>query len=843
LLFAELPFDAPAQTPATPEEKQRVTFSISNTTKNVRTKETATRQVDGLPITYPVDEADVVELLLPSITKYRAERRAAAKVEAEALIAQFANPEVRERYRVQLPKLLSLEPAEDQSFDRQYDAALARVNLFFRQWEKWSGDLSRVNFWNRTSAEGFVQDKRVVFPEISYQGSATGETEFTISPSYTKKAFGFDLIQPAKGADPVAGLESFRLDLPLFYAPGTSADALAASQRELLEGLPNTLTRLGHTLVMPAEQGLTEELIEWEIRTRYFTAQAAATPKGTMLIRALTRYYLISFMKAVGKMDGDAEMPMMTKILFFDLPEGVAARAELLRDFEALDPFSEDAPDKVKSSRALSDAGSRFAAYVLINFAQGGESAGRGLLQFLRDSHVVPAGGFASVSDFRTAVEAAYAGKLEPKMLEARVDFTASIRARSAQAPNAEAAPKPQPQPPQAAELPDRQTQNLEGITITSPASLAKAVAKLAPEWAALLAKARQRLNERFAQDPAPPVPIAEGTLAMLRGQGLPVTREKADLFAMEAAFMANAGQMLKGIYQGKAVQVWFKSDLRRLLQEGRSVPGFSYEAKDDIVRFEAVGKGHLTIKIDKDKPLTGQSVVEAFSKWPPPVYPVVLKDDSIAQLTDLDTQVAKIRAADIFMRPMMEAAGTVSPAQLGIKENNLFHGRLLTPAQSLFSSVHELVEDDLALHVIASPDRRWFCEGLANLLAMRACEAQFGQDEAVTAGQVFASLYEPALLRRRAAEVDLLGWASEESQSGLGRKDDELAQAHYYYATRVLMAAVQGRGDGFLKTWLAKIHETPWNRTNAATIIAAYDALTGKSLREIIKTTTAGNN
>ena len=65
---------------------------------------------------------------------------------------------------------------------------------------------------------------------------------------------------------------------------------------------------------------------------------------------------------------------------------------------------------------------------------------------------------------------------------------------------------------------------------------------------------------------------------------------------------------------------------------------------------------------------------------------------------------------------------------------------------------------------------------------------------------------------------------------------DDALSSAHYYFDTRVLLAATDGRDDGFLKSWINKIRETPWNRTNAATIIAAYDELTGDSLREIMK-------
>jgi hypothetical protein len=729
--------------------------------------------------------------------------------------------------------MMSVEAAEDKAFDQQFDAALATVNLFVRQWEKWSGELSRVNLWNKTMAAEFIKEKAIVFPEVSYSENPTnGQLALKITPPYLQDAFGMDLTNRAKEGGP--GLEPFPLDLPLNYPPGTSAEAAAALEREIVESLPDALTQFSYTLLFPAEQGLTEELMEWELRRHYFTPAAAATPKGAMLIRGLARYCLMRFLKAAGKMDGDAEATTIARLFYFDLPEGAAARSEFLRDFETLDPFSDAAQERVGASPLLAAAGGRFAAFVLGTYVQRVEAAGAGPLQFLRERDRVPKGGFASVADFGQALEAAYGTKLEQDLREGRAEFTGSIRKRSA--PPAAAAPAPE----LAAELPDRQTQVVAGITVTSPASLAKAVAKLAPEWAALLAQARQRLDERFAKGPAPAVPITDDTLTMLRGQGLAVTREKADVFASEAAVLANAGHMLKGMYQGKAVQVWFKSELKALLLEGHAVPGFSYDAKEDIVKFAFGGQAHLTVTINKDKPLGEQSVVQDFSKFPPPVYPIVLKDDTIAELTEVDAQAAKIREGDTFMGPLMRAAGTVSPAQLGIKESPWFGGSLLTPAQSLFVSMHDLVADELAAHVVASPDRRWFAEGLANLLALRACQAQFGKDEPAVASKTFAALYDPTNLSRRAAEVDLLAWALEEGDPAQGSKDEDLNHAHQYYATRALIVATEGRADDFLKTWIAKIRETPWNRTNAGTIIAAYDQLTGKSLREILKTTVA---
>ena len=86
-------------------------------------------------------------------------------------------------------------------------------------------------------------------------------------------------------------------------------------------------------------------------------------------------------------------------------------------------------------------------------------------------------------------------------------------------------------------------------------------------------------------------------------------------------------------------------------------------------------------------------------------------------------------------------------------------------------------------------------------------------------------------------------GWPPVELESEAHKKDRELIYVHYYFATRVLIAATKGRGDDFLKSWISKIRKTPRNRTNSATVIAAYDELTGKSLREIMKRTVSASS
>ncbi len=802
------------------------TFTLSNTTKNLGTTKVATRKVDGLTITYPADEADVVELLLPAIAKYRAVRREGAKAEAEAVIEAISAESLRKNYRTQIPRLIALKVVDEKAFDARFDAALKEVVAFIGQWEKWSGELSALNFWNYATGQIYEQDQRAVFPEISYGADPkTGGTEFSITPPQFRQAIGIDLLRPP-------ALRPFRLDLPLYYKSGASAAELASIQRDLLGQLPVALQKVVAKLASTSQTCLTEAVVQAEIRAGYFTPAAASTPEGETLIRALARLYLFASLKSSGKITDDNLSEKLSELLFFPIPAEPEAAAKFLRAFESLNPFSGKLPQPDPASAQLAVAASRIVTLTLFKLAQGGDDDGSPILQKLRSERTLPAYGFKSVASFTEAVEAAYPAKFKDSFLAARAELAAALKKKiEASAAKVEPAPATvAPAPP----LPDRETQVFDGLTITHPAALRGAVAKLGPELAGLSKEARKRIEERFGKDLVPPVPITDATLESIRGVGLQASRVQADMYAMQGAMLANASQILVRIFDGSSVQVWFKNDLKALLKAGREIPGFSYDPVTDkgIYKFTTVAKGQF----DAQKPLTLDTFKEMLASQQPPVYAIVLNEHGIADIKDADAQVAAIRKEDPFTIQLLQAAGTITPEQLGIGGGELSHGLGLSAQQALFSSVHELVETTLVEQVIASADRRWFCEGVANLLAIRACDRQLGEPGGKFGLKVFESLFDPASLGKRAAEIDLAAWPTVENEPA--QKDDSLTHAHYYFATRVLLAATEGREEAFLKTWIAKIRETPWNRANAATIIAAYHELTGTSLRDLINKT-----
>lgn len=821
-----------AASAAGPEGSFGLSFTLSNSGTKGASKETVTRKVDGLTISYPADEADVVELLLPAITQYRAARAKDAKSEAKDFLEALSDDVHREKLRRQVARVLELEEIPGKSFDDAHKAALEGAETFVRNWEKWSGDLSALSFWNHATGESFKAGERVVFPEINYQtDAASGKVQLAVKPPFIGANIGMDFFRPAthpRGAAATA----FRLDIPLFYRPGVSAAKLASERKGVFELLPRIFRELLTKAAMFGGDALTEALLRSEIATNFFHDEVAKDPRGAAMIRGLARSYLVIFLKPRLEGSTESESEMLSKLGHIDVPKDEAERAKFVQALEADDPNALRAERNDGLSEDVARAYGRMYALTFIQLAQVGEDPGMPILKKLQKKRLMPKGGFAGVSELTAALEKAYPAGFQKTFAGFRSDALDSIRKAHPAKP---AGPSPSEETKvEQAPLPNRESKDFDGINISYPSSLGPAMAKLGPELAQLLKQARKHLAERFSATVVPPVPISDDTLEMLREAGLEVTRDQANTLTLQVAWLSNSRRLLARMFEGDGLQIWFKSDLAEQLKAGRSIPGFSYNAESGTVTFDFAVK--MKGQIDIEKPVTLESLNELIGVQPATVFPIVLKDNTIASIADPDAQAAAIRKDDTKITRMFEAAETLTPGQLGIPEDEVARGGgILNPHQSLFLAVHELAESSVIDKIVASPDRRWFCDGIANLLAIRACDEQFGDSGKNVGMKVFESLYDPALYAERARDVDLLAWQAVEAGED-SKQDKVVLTAHYYFATRVLIAATEGRREDFLKSWITKIRETPWNRANSDTIIAAYDKLTGASLRDIMK-------
>ncbi|MCB1093037.1 MAG: hypothetical protein KDL87_15980, partial [Verrucomicrobiae bacterium] len=85
------------------------------------------------------------------------------------------------------------------------------------------------------------------------------------------------------------------------------------------------------------------------------------------------------------------------------------------------------------------------------------------------------------------------------------------------------------------------------------------------------------------------------------------------------------------------------------------------------------------------------------------------------------------------------------------------------------------------------------------------------------------------------ASQVNLMQWKALEIGPDSVTELKGLDPAHYYFATLAIEKALKGRDPKFLAQWIGKIQESPWNRTNADTVISAYHCLTGDDLKAML--------
>jgi hypothetical protein len=235
--------------------------------------------------------------------------------------------------------------------------------------------------------------------------------------------------------------------------------------------------------------------------------------------------------------------------------------------------------------------------------------------------------------------------------------------------------------------------------------------------------------------------------------------------------------------------------------------------------------------KLSAASPLDARAnVLKRLDAIPHPEYPIVLKRGSLpGSLDDPAAVAAAIRAGDGKVFDIVREA--VESPEAATRNSAAFH-QLFNQEQAWFLVAHEVTEWAVVNTVIKSADRRWFCDGLANWVAMQDVDRRFGPGKGAEA---FAKSYNATEMRKQAAKVDLLAWPTAEDVENRLRPEVEDALAHYYFATLVMTKACEGRGADFVKKWLDEIRQTPLNRANAGTVLAAYRKLTGQDLKSIM--------
>lgn len=241
-------------------------------------------------------------------------------------------------------------------------------------------------------------------------------------------------------------------------------------------------------------------------------------------------------------------------------------------------------------------------------------------------------------------------------------------------------------------------------------------------------------------------------------------------------------------VASARRYQLWRRPELIDRLQAGEKIPGFSLGGPSGLIF-------HLDFNF--------ASPAEAAEFWRNHPLPIAIGAGP-APADDITAGVQKLRALS---------------------------GSFSNGGGRTFLMLHEMTEVGIVWHYIGSPDRRWFCDGMANYVAWKTLRDKLGAAEAKKIYDLEAELKK---YRAEAALVDLEKWPAAENMGQANYRED-INTANYAFATQVIARVCAKHGDDLLPRWFAEIGKTPHAKTTMQTVYRAYTKLTGEDLHQYL--------
>jgi hypothetical protein len=144
---------------------------------------------------------------------------------------------------------------------------------------------------------------------------------------------------------------------------------------------------------------------------------------------------------------------------------------------------------------------------------------------------------------------------------------------------------------------------------------------------------------------------------------------------------------------------------------------------------------------------------------------------------------------------------------------------------------LHEVAEVGIVDRYLRSPDRRWFCDGVANYVGWRVMRDLHGSEMANLFYNLREQLTRHAAFRER---VDLRKWRAVEMQS-VEEENAPVNRAHYAYATHAVFLMTERAGEDVLPRLFTEIAKTSSRKVSMKTVEKAWTKLTGVKLEGIL--------
>ncbi len=758
------------------------------------TTEEKTIMIDGMKVVFPADEEDVIQLLLPAFKIDRAARKTHVAEAGKKIDEIFVG--LKPDFEKRIKQLLGIDELSD-GFDEAFEKERKKVNNISRQWRKWCGDIREIHFWNQATVDPFVNSEtgEIIFDEIKYFSAPNGDRRFTLHPPFMANfGLGIGRLRPN-----FKNVKAIRVDIPIPGRPGDSASSIASKIMIVMVEISGTQAKMeAQTGGVFMVKEFLESLLLHEIKAQFFTEN---TP--TSFTRGMARYYLLLNMLLSEK----EKLPQLLPDLFyFPFPEKREKAAKLLNKLAKMDPLHTDDPE-------LQDAAGRILMMAVFMAAQNSDNDKAIFTEFRKHEIEIPDGGL-NRKEFIAGLHKVHPN-IDKHLSETRAKLVKMMRSNFLKTPE-----ETQPKKKKPFVLPETYAKReIDGLTFSYPKVMAKALDQLGPEWAKKLPAGQAILKKRFNIPLVQSIQISETDSDSVQKYGLNGNIDELRFWTRQTALVANAGHLLLRFFSGNEVQIWFKKDLLALLKSGMDVPDFSLNKAGNSVNY------NFSFTYEADDSVS--NVLELIESYPSKIFPVVINEAEKVAKAPINEQISAIKDGDVLVERLSESADTITPEQLTGKAVRFFSRQ-----KAFFVVIHEVAEADLLRGTIASDDRRWFCDGLANVIAIRECDRRFGKGVGM---KTFNSMLPEKEAKQHISKIDLLKWAALENENESVAEAGGLSAAYYFYATKALLEATKGRDTQFIAEWISKINETNWNRTNSETVIRAYDGLTGKDLRHIL--------
>ncbi|WP_221032129.1 hypothetical protein [Actomonas aquatica] len=306
----------------------------------------------------------------------------------------------------------------------------------------------------------------------------------------------------------------------------------------------------------------------------------------------------------------------------------------------------------------------------------------------------------------------------------------------------------------------------------------------------------------------------------------------------------------LPAMLEPRRVGIWQFDDLKQRLIDGAKIPGMYYDPATDRGGYDFAGNlndPELNARIATIKAAIRQQEVKhafhqdadgvsaAFSLTPPAdldTAPTPSEADTAAKPAPepLIVPVVYRGAFDLPPDPAaFKSLGFLSPDAVATV---LERASAYRDPRTVFVILHETIELGLFENIIRSPDRRWLCDGTANVIAWRIMRDAFGVDFANQGYDLDAQLRRYAPLQQ---QIDLVKWSATENQT-TGDQDTALNKAHYAFATRAIFLLTAAHGEDALATLWGDVAAVGLEKASAKSFATALRKRYRANLKKLIR-------